>query len=109
VAPQDSDGDDDDDDDEAPYVNEEVVEVPITDALDLHTFAPRDVKALVTDYLELAVEKGFTEVRIIHGKGIGTIRTIVHKVLEKHPLVASFVLAGGERGGWGATMVRLKK
>lgn len=97
------------DDDDEPHVDEEVVEVPITDALDLHTFSPRDVKALVADYLELAVEKGFAEVRIIHGKGVGTIRTIVHKVLEKHPLVASFTLAGGERGGWGATMVRLKR
>lgn len=87
----------------------EVVEVPITDELDLHTFSPRDVKPLVIDYLELAAEKGFSEVRIVHGKGIGTIRNIVHKVLEKHPRVASFTLAEGNRGGWGATIVRLKR
>ena len=82
--------------------------VPIEGTLDLHTFAPRDVKALVTDYLDLAVERGFAEVRVIHGKGQGTLRRIVHGVLERHPAVAGFVLAGGERGGWGATVVSLR-
>ena len=78
----------------------------IGDTLDLHTFRPRDVKELVPDYLEEAVARGFTEVRIIHGKGTGTLRTIVHAILEKHPLVASFRLAD-DRSGWGATVVSL--
>lgn len=82
--------------------------VEIDDVLDLHTFAPRDVKALVADYLELAVEKGFAEVRIIHGKGTGTLRTIVHSVLEKHPRVAGFRLAT-DASSWGATIVSLRR
>lgn len=86
----------------------EVVEVPITDELDLHTFAPRDVKDLCTYYLEEAQLRGFAEVRIIHGKGIGNLRRIVHGVCETHPAVASFALAEAPRGGWGATIVRLK-
>ena len=81
--------------------------VEIDDVLDLHTFAPRDVKALVADYLELAVEKGFAEVRIIHGKGTGTLRAIVHSILEKHPRVAGFRLAG-DASSWGATIVSLR-
>jgi dsDNA-specific endonuclease/ATPase MutS2 len=97
------------DDDDEPDLEGDPVEVPITDTLDLHTFAPRDVKELVTDYLELAAEKGFADVRIIHGKGTGTLRRIVHSVLEKHPRVAEFHLADGVGGGgWGATIARLK-
>ena len=80
-----------------------VFEMPIEDTIDLHTFAPRDVKELVEDYVTLAAEKGFKEVRIIHGKGTGTLRRIVHGVLERHPRVAGFTLAET----WGATVVRL--
>jgi dsDNA-specific endonuclease/ATPase MutS2 len=100
--------DEDDDDDDDDVDPEKVVEVPITDELDLHTFAPRDVKALVGDYLDECVAKGFAEVRIVHGKGVGTLRRIVHGVLASHPAVAGYTLAGAARGGWGATIVKLK-
>ena len=88
--------------------DDEIVEVPITDELDLHTFAPREVAALVADYIDLARERGFAEVRIVHGKGIGALRRTVHAVLARHPAVAGFALAGGHEGGWGATVVRLR-
>ena len=83
------------------------MELPIEDTLDLHTFAPRDVKALVADYLELAAARGFAEVRIIHGKGQGTLRRIVHAVCADHPRVAGFRLAG-DASAWGATVVSLR-
>ncbi len=86
----------------------EPVAMEIEDTLDLHTFAPREVKALVEDYLTLAAEKGLAEVRIIHGKGQGTLRRIVHAVLERHPDVAGYALAT-DRGGWGATVARLRR
>ncbi len=47
----------------------EPFELEITDSLDLHAFAPRDVKSVVEIYLSEAYQKGFRLVRIIHGKG----------------------------------------
>lgn len=88
---------------------DEVVEIPIEDAIDLHSFAPRDVKAVVLEYLEQASAKGFEEVRIIHGRGIGERKRQVEALLRGHPLVAGFREAPIGRGGWGATIVWLKK
>ncbi|MGH7391214.1 MAG: Smr/MutS family protein [Candidatus Rokuibacteriota bacterium] len=87
---------------------DEPVEIPIEDALDLHAFAPRDVAAVVEDYLTAAHARGFREVRLIHGRGIGVQREIVRAVLGRHQLVADFADAPPERGGWGATLVRFK-
>jgi dsDNA-specific endonuclease/ATPase MutS2 len=78
------------------------------DELDLHTFRARDVPELVPDYLAEAAARGFREVRIVHGKGTGVLRTTVHAILERHPLVESFRLADERRGGWGATLVVLR-
>ena len=87
---------------------DEPVALPIEDSLDLHTFAPRDVASVVEEYLIEAAARGFTEVRVIHGRGIGVQREIVRAVLTRHALVDSFADAPGERGGWGATVVRLR-
>jgi DNA-nicking Smr family endonuclease len=83
-------------------------EVPIEDWLDLHPFAPRDVLSVVDEYLRAAAERGFEEVRVVHGRGIGAQRQAVQRLLAAHPLVAAFHDAPPERGGWGATIVRLK-
>ena len=88
---------------------EEPVRVPIEDALDLHAFAPRDIPSVVSEYLEAAHARGFTEVRLIHGRGIGVQRRIVRSVLAGHARVAGFTDAPADRGGWGATIVRLKR
>lgn len=84
------------------------VELPINGELDLHTFRPSDLGELIPDYIEACLEKGITRVRIIHGKGIGTLRTTVHSILKRDPRVASFELAGPAEGGWGATIAHLK-
>jgi dsDNA-specific endonuclease/ATPase MutS2 len=91
-------------DDEVP----DEVHLPIEDALDLHAFAPRDVRDVVASYLEAALESGLHEVRIIHGRGIGFQRDAVREILAHHPRVASFADAPPDRGGWGATVVFLK-
>ena len=87
----------------------EPVELKIDGVLDLHTFQPREVKYLVPDYLDLCLAKGILEVRIIHGKGTGTMRRTVHAILGRIPEVASFKTAPENAGGWGATLVTLMK
>ena len=85
------------------------MQLPIDGVLDLHTFKPREVKELVLDYLGACQERGILEVRIIHGKSIGNLRRTVHSILEKHPQVVSFTLNHPQFGGWGATIVHLRK
>ena len=84
------------------------IALPIDGVLDLHAFRSEDVRSLVPEYLEECRRRGITELRIIHGKGTGTLKTIVHSLLEKNPHVAGFRDAGMGGGGWGATEVRLK-
>lgn len=97
------------DDPDPPAGSESPIELPIEDALDLHAFAPRDVRSVVEEYVRAAAERGFTEVRVIHGRGIGAQRQSVRQCLAAHPLVIEFHDAPPERGGWGATVVRLKR
>jgi len=87
---------------------EEPVKVPIEPNIDLHTFAPRDIPDLLESYLEECNRAGLRQVRIIHGKGIGVQRKIVHTFLQKHPLIETFFQAPPEAGGWGATVAVLK-
>ena len=86
----------------------EAVRLEITDVLDLHAFRPRDVRAVVEEYLFQAREAGFSSVRIVHGKGVGVQREAVRKILERTPFVEHFADAPPEAGGWGATVARLK-
>ena len=81
----------------------EPVELPIEDWIDLHSFQPREVPSVVEEYLYQALKKGFRQVRIIHGRGIGVQREIVHSILRRHPMVESFC----DTGDRGATIVTL--
>lgn len=96
------------DNSEDQFPGDEPVELPIDGTLDLHVFHPRDVKQLVPDYIEACLEKGIFEVRIVHGKGTGALRRTVHSILEKHPNVSEFRMAGHRRGEWGATIAILR-
>ncbi len=88
--------------------DDEPLPLPIEDSLDLHTLAPRDVLSVVDEYLHAAAERGFVEVRIIHGRGKGVQRAAVQRLLRDHPLVLRFFDAPAERGGWGATVAVLR-
>lgn len=83
----------------------EPFEIEITDTLDLHAFSPKDLKAVVEEYLTEARKKGFRSVRIIHGKGIGVQREIVRKILSDTDFVKSFKNAPEFSGSWGSTVV----
>ena len=65
-------------------------EVPIEDFIDLHTFQPREIRTVIEEYLYQAIKRGFREVRLIHGRGIGVQREIVHSMLKEHRAVISF-------------------
>ncbi|HTO03061.1 MAG TPA: Smr/MutS family protein [Opitutus sp.] len=84
------------------------VALPITGELDLHTFRPGDLGELIPAYLAECVARNLKEVRIIHGKGTGTLRTTVHSLLRKSPLVKTFRLGDEHTGSWGATRVTLR-
>ena len=86
----------------------EPVAIPIEDSLDLHSFRPADVRSVVEEYLVAAHARGFTEIRLIHGRGIGVQRASVQSLLATHPLVAGYADAPEDRGGRGATVVRLR-
>jgi dsDNA-specific endonuclease/ATPase MutS2 len=85
----------------------EAVVVPIEDSIDLHPFRPSEIAAVVEEYLSAARAAGFSEVRLIHGRGTGAQRARIHALLARLPHVAAAWEAPPDRGGWGATVVRL--
>ena len=87
----------------------DIIQIPVDGILDLHNFSPKDLKYLVPDYLNECLKAEIFQVRIIHGKGTGNLRRTVHAILEKSPLVKEYKLAGENSGGWGATLVELRK
>ena len=90
-------------------VRDPVVKIPIDGVLDLHTFQPREVKELLNDYIEECLKNEIYELRIIHGKGTGTLKAVVRSVLKKHPSVVSYTDGDLMSGSWGATLVTLKR
>lgn len=85
------------------------VKININDVLDLHNFLPREIPLLLNDYFSECVKNGIYSIRIIHGKGKGILKNQVLDLLKKNSMVASFQQAPPEAGGWGATLVELKK
>ena len=85
------------------------VDIPITGELDLHTFSPKETKSVVDEYISECNHLGIKELRIIHGKGRGIKKNIVHNLLKGHPLVSDFHDAHPISGGWGATIVYLNE
>lgn len=84
--------------------DDEPFEIPIEDALDLHAFRPREIRDVTLEYLLEARRRGFAEVRLIHGRGIGMQRANVQSLLRELEFVESF----RDDAHLGATIVRLK-
>ena len=83
--------------------------IEVTDVLDLHGFFPEQVPEMVDEFITNALELKLYRLRIIHGKGRSRLKWEVHQVLKGNPHVAWFGDAPPEIGGWGATIVELKR
>jgi len=92
-------------DEDSPF--SDPIVLPLEDVLDLHPFAPKDIRSVVEEYLTQCCEAGFSSVRLIHGKGRGVQRESVRILLARLPFVTTFHDAPSEAGGWGATIVSL--
>ena len=86
----------------------EPIALPITGELDLHAFRPGEVTNLLDDYFAECRQRRIHRVRVVHGKGTGTLRTTVHAHLRRSPAVVSYGPGDETSGGWGATIVTLK-
>jgi DNA-nicking Smr family endonuclease len=84
------------------------IQIEIDGILDLHHFSPKDLSFLLPDYIDECLQRNILEIKIIHGKGKGVLRRTVHALLERHPAVRSYRLAGETNGSWGATVVLLR-
>jgi DNA-nicking Smr family endonuclease len=89
-------------------VEDDAHEIPIEDALDLHPFLPKEVRDVALEYLTEARARGFRQVRLIHGRGIGVQREIIQSMLKTLEWVEEFHDADPSGGGWGATVVLLR-
>lgn len=87
---------------------DEPVAIPITGELDLHTFRPDEIATLLDDYFAECRKRGIVRIRVVHGKGTGTLRETVHAHLRRSHGIAGFALGNETSGGWGATMVTLR-
>ena len=95
------------DEDDSPFGGP--VEIPIEDSIDLHYFRPSEQADVAFAYVEAAAEAGFREVRIVHGRGRGVQRDRIQRRLARSPHVERFADAPADRGGWGATVVWLRR
>jgi dsDNA-specific endonuclease/ATPase MutS2 len=89
------------------WVEPDAVELPLSDVLDLHSFPPKEVAAVVREWLDAVHAAGYRELRIIHGRGVGVQRATVRAILGRDPRVKGYGDAPAEAGGWGATWVEL--
>jgi DNA-nicking Smr family endonuclease len=87
--------------------DDDAVRLPLETALDLHAFQPRDIPSVVMEYLQAAHAAGMREIRLIHGRGRGIQRAVVHRLLDGHPLVLEFFDAPETH--LGATIAILKQ
>ena len=89
-------------------MSDEPVEMPIDGTLDLHTFRPQEIGELLDAYFEACLERGILQVRVVHGKGTGTLRRTVEHHLRQDARVRHWAPGGFAGGSWGATVVDLR-
>jgi DNA mismatch repair protein MutS2 len=82
---------------------------PSPDELRLRHLTIDEALPLIGQFLHDTYSSGYSRVRIIHGKGTGTLRETVRRELKKHPLVKSFRAGAYDGGGEGVTVVEFSE
>ena len=82
---------------------------PIENEVHLRRLTVDEALLKLDQYLNDAFMAGLYQVRVIHGKGTGTIRRVVRGILAKHPLVQSYRPGEYGEGGAGVTIVELAR
>ena len=83
------------------------IKITAPDEIRLRHLTVDEALFLLDQYLHDAFMSGLIQVRVVHGKGTGTLRQAVQKVLAKHSLVKSYRIGGYGEGGTGVTIVQL--
>ncbi|MBI3931628.1 MAG: Smr/MutS family protein [Chloroflexi bacterium] len=81
--------------------------MPVINEVHLRHLTVDEALLKLDKYLDDALMAGLYQVRVVHGKGTGTLRQVVRKQLAKHPLVKSYRPGDYGEGGAGVTMVEL--
>lgn len=83
------------------------LELRVSPELDLRGLTVDEALLLIDQRLDEAARAGVGELRIIHGKGTGTLRRAVREMLSRHALVRGHAAAPPRGGGDGVTVVEL--
>ncbi len=82
-------------------------DIPPANEVRLRHLTVDEAMPRLEQYLYDAFMAGQPRVRVIHGKGTGTLRQVIRRELVRHPLVKSFRPGGYGEGGEGVTIVEL--
>jgi DNA mismatch repair protein MutS2 len=82
-------------------------DTPISNEVRLRQLTVDEALIKLDKYLNSAFMAGLNQVKVIHGKGTGTIRQAAREYLAHHPLVRSYQAGGYGEGEDGVTIVEL--
>ncbi len=82
-------------------------DTPISNEVRLRQLTVDEALIKLDKYLNSAFMAGLNQIKVIHGKGTGTIRQAAREYLARHPLVKSYRPGGYGEGGDGVTIVEL--
>ena len=81
--------------------------IVVTDTLDLHGTPEKIIPEMLEDFINNAIDNGYRQILIIHGKGKSKLKYITLKILKNNPNIKTFYDARPEQGGWGRTIAEL--
>lgn len=100
---------------ESQHIADSVLEIQynkassVKEELSIHGMLVKEGIDIADKYLDDAYLAGLLSVRILHGKGMGALRSAIHKTLAANPHVIDFQYAPHNEGGEGVTVVKFKE